>query len=137
MKLQPPRFVPRNESKSSVPLGTTPRNWPSQSKRLAPLCIGPEHTIKFGAGPLGIKLNRGGDGYMRVLSHKKKDYVPGDRPMAVGDLVWEAAGVDLSWPITNKMWGKMVEIIKRSRRPMIFVVAEELSLWPPGKLTTF
>mmetsp|Transcript_8491 Transcript_8491/g.17450 ORF Transcript_8491/g.17450 Transcript_8491/m.17450 type:complete len:816 (+) Transcript_8491:28-2475(+) len=136
-KLRPPRFVPRNESKSSIPLGTTPRNWPSQSKRLAPLRIGPEHAVKFGAGPLGIKLNRGGDGYIRVLSHKKNDYGPGDRPVAVGDLVREAAGVDLSRPITNKMWGETVEIIKRSRRPMFFVVAEELSPRPPGVLTTF
>ena len=88
-------------------------------------------------GPLGIKLNRGRDGYIRVLSHKKKDYVLGDRPVAVGDLVQEAAGVDLSQPITNKMWGNTMEIIKRSRRPMFFVVGEELLAWPPGVLTTF
>ena len=70
-----------------------------------------------------------------VFSHKKKDYRSGDRSVAVGDLVWEAAGVDLSRPITNKMWGKTVEIIKRSRWSMFFVVAEELLPWPPGVLT--
>ena len=136
-KLRLPRFVPHNESKLLIPLCTTPHNWPSQSKRLVPFRIRPEHVVKFCAGPLGIKLNRDGDGYIQVLSHKKKDYGPGNRPVAVEDLVREVDVVELSRPITNKIEGKTVEIIKRSRRSMFFVVAEELLPRLPGVLTMF
>jgi hypothetical protein len=79
---------------------------------------------------LGIKLNRGADGWVRVLWVARED--PGS-PIArrgeiqVGYVVREAAGVDLRRPITNVMWGDTVALVKMAPRPIALVVAPEMS----------
>ena len=99
-KLPPPRFVPREEAISHTPsLPPMPTNWPQQSLKSSQFRVGPERVVTFGVGPMGIKLNRGPDGMIRVLSiHAKTgDLRPCDRKgiIQVGDVVREAAGVDL------------------------------------------
>lgn len=82
---------------------------------------------------LGIKLNRGSDGVVRVMS------VTPDTPgssivrtgyVQVGDVIREAAGVDIRRPITNIMWGDTVALIKMAPRPITLIVARELSAIP-------
>lgn len=86
----------------------------------------------FMSEALGIKLNRGPDGIVRVIDVSPQ--VPGS-PIArqgkidVGDIIREAAGVDLRRPITNIMWGDTVALVKMAPRPIVLVVAEELN--PP------
>ena len=48
----------------------------------------------------------------------------------VGDVVREAAGVDVRRPITNIMWGDTVALVKMAPRPITLVVATELSQTP-------
>jgi hypothetical protein len=48
----------------------------------------------------------------------------------VGDVVREAAGVDLRRPITNIMWGDTVALVKMAPRPITMIVAKELSPLP-------
>lgn len=156
-KLPPPRFVPREEVrkivipvKECVLLLTSfflvqainqtpnmpplPKKWPQQSN-LTPkgLQVGPERPIIFLSDSLGIKLNRGGDGVVRVMS-----VVP-DTPgspiirtgyIEPGDVVREAAGVDIRRPITNIMWGDTVALIKMAPRPITLIVAREVSAVP-------
>jgi C-terminal processing protease CtpA/Prc len=79
---------------------------------------------------LGIKLNRGPDGTVRVIDVSPE--IPGS-PIArqgkieVGDVIREAAGVDIRRPITNIMWGDTVALIKMAPRPIVLVVAKELN----------
>ena len=93
--------------------------------------------MTFLSESLGIKLNRGADGIVRVLSVTPE--APGS-PIArsgtieVGDVVREAAGVDIRRPITNIMWGDTVALIKIAPRPITLVVAKELSEVPPDVL---
>ena len=138
-KLPPPRFVPREQAINSTPnLPPMPKQWPQQSPRSpSALRCGPEREIVFFSESLGIKLNRGPDGIVRVLSVSKE--TPGS-PVArkgeidVGDIVREAAGVDIRRPITNIMWGDTVALIRLSPRPISLVVARELSEVPQSVL---
>jgi hypothetical protein len=50
----------------------------------------------------------------------------------IGDVIREAAGVDIRRPITNIMWGDTVALIKMASRPIVLVVAKELSDPPPS-----
>ena len=71
---------------------------------------------------LGIKLNRGPDGIVRVLSvapHTAGSPVARDGAIYAGDVVREAAGVDIRRPITNVMWGDTVSFLKKCRRKRI------------------
>jgi tetratricopeptide (TPR) repeat protein len=112
-KLKPPRFVPREEAMQqthNVP--RMPKQWPQQlpSTPTALKC-GPEREIVFLSEALGIKLNRGPDGVVRVLSvtpHTAGSPVARDGAIEVGDVIREAAGVDIRRPITNVMWGDTV-----------------------------
>ncbi len=85
---------------------------------------------------LGVKLNRGSDGMVRVLSVAPD--TPGSpilrqgSPLQEGDVIREAAGVDLRRPITNVMWGDTVALIKIAPRPIAIVVAQEISPMPPS-----
>lgn len=134
-KLPPPRFVPREEAMNATPnLPPMPKEWPQQSPRSpTALRCGPEREVVFFSESLGIKLNRGPDGIVRVLSVSKE--TPGS-PVArkgeiyVGDVVREAAGVDIRRPITNIMWGDTVALIRLSPRPISLIVAKELSEVP-------
>jgi hypothetical protein len=111
-----------------------PKNWPQQSPRKpTALLVGVERPIIFLSDALGIKLNRGTDGIVRVMS------VTPDTPgssivrtgyVKVGDVIREAAGVDIRRPITNIMWGDTVALLKMAPRPITVIVAVELSAIP-------
>jgi len=79
---------------------------------------------------MGLKLNRGTDGLVRVVSVAN---LPPGSPILrrgeirTGDLVREAAGVDLRRPITATMWGDTVALIKMAPRPVELVFAQELT----------
>ncbi len=79
---------------------------------------------------MGIKLNRGTDGIVRVIS--VSEIQPGSSilrkgKVEAGDLVREVCGVDLRRPITATMWGDTVALIKMTPRPVPFIVAEEIT----------
>ena len=126
------RFQRGDDSKVSPPPATIGKGLSDQILRV-PLRVGPEHSITFGPGSLGVRLNRGCDGTVRVLSTKKDDYRPGDRKLMVGDVIREVAGINLSCPITFEMWEDTVDVIRNSKRPMYFLVAKEFSERPPRK----
>ena len=137
-KLKPPRFVPREEALAMTPnMPAMPKEWPQQSAAQATYSFkcGPEREIVFISEALGIKLNRGPDGIVRVIDVTPE--VPGS-PIAregnieVGDVVREAGGVDIRRPITNIMWGDTVALIKMAPRPISLIVAKELSEVPFG-----
>ena len=106
-----------------------PKQWPQQSPQSkAVKYYGEEREVVFLSEALGIKLNRGPDGVVRVIE------VSPDSPgspivregiIEVGDAVREAAGVDIRRPITNIMWGDTVALIKMAPRPIALVVAKE------------
>lgn len=134
-KLPPPRFVPREQAINSTPnLPSMPKNWPQQSPRSpSALRCGQEREIFFFSESLGIKLNRGPDGIVRVLSVSKEtpgSLVARKGEIQAGDVVREAAGVDIRRPITNIMWGDTVALIRLSPRPIALIVAKELSEVP-------
>lgn len=112
-KLKPPRFVPREEAMQQTHnLPSMPKQWPQQipSSPTALRC-GPEREVIFLSESLGIKLNRGPDGIVRVLTvapHTAGSPVARDGTIYAGDVVREAAGVDIRRPITNVMWGDTV-----------------------------
>ena len=110
---------------------TMPKQWPQQSPRDNTIVkYGPEREVTFLSEALGIKLNRGPDGIVRVIEVSPD--VPGS-PIAregkieVGDVIREAAGVDIRRPITNVMWGDTVALIKMAPRPISLIVAKELT----------
>lgn len=136
-KLAPPRFVPREEAIQSTPnLPPMPKDWPQQSPRSpSAFKVGPERDVVFLSESLGIKLNRGSDGMVRVLwvaPASASSPVARQGKIDVGDVVREAAGVDLRRPITNIMWGDTVALIKMAPRPITLTVAKELSEVPPA-----
>ena len=51
-----------------------------------------------------------------------------------GDIVREAAGVDIRRPITNIMWGDTIALVKIAPRPITMIVAKELSEIPQSVL---
>lgn len=133
-KLKPPRFVSRKQQLASTP------NVPPMPKKLAEqlhvsefpetLKVGPERVVTFLSTAMGVKLNRGPDGIIRVLSVTPMDQRPdisrqGD--IYPGDILREAAGVDLRRPLTNVMWSDTVALLKIAPRPMMIKVAMELS----------
>mmetsp|Transcript_18654 Transcript_18654/g.37115 ORF Transcript_18654/g.37115 Transcript_18654/m.37115 type:complete len:143 (+) Transcript_18654:372-800(+) len=71
------------------------------------------------------------------MSTKKDDYRPGDRKLMVGDVIREAAGINLSCPISSEMWEDTVDVIRNSKRPMYFLVAKEFSERPPEVVAKF
>ena len=134
-KLPPPRFVPREQAISSTPnLPPMPKQWPQQSPRSpSALRCGPEREVVFFSESLGIKLNRGPDGIVRVLTVTKEtpsSPVARKGDIHAGDVIREAAGVDIRRPITNIMWGDTVALIRLSPRPITLLVAKELSEVP-------
>lgn len=108
-----------------------PKDWPMQSPTSpSSIATGPERTVTFLSDAMGIKLNRGTDGLVRVLS--VVDIPPGSPILRKGDiysgdLVREAGGIDLRRPITSTMWGDTVALIKMAPRPIVFTVAKELT----------
>ncbi len=111
-----------------------PKSWPQQTPRdIQTLRYGPEREVLFLSEALGIKLNRGPDGIVRVIDvtpEKPGSPIAREGEILVGDVIREAAGVDLRRPITNIMWGDTVALIKMAPRPIALVVAEELITTP-------
>jgi hypothetical protein len=109
-----------------------PKQWPQQSPRESKGVkhYGEEREVIFLSEALGIKLNRGPDGVVRVIEVSPD--IPGS-PIAregtieMGDVIREAAGVDIRRPITNIMWGDTVALIKMAPRPIVLVVAKEFA----------
>jgi tetratricopeptide (TPR) repeat protein len=140
-KLPPPRFVPREEAiqkQSTPPARPMPKEWPQQSPTSRiPLRCGPEHAVVCISEGLGLKLNRGSDGIVRVLSvtdANTNPHIVRRGEVLVGDVVREAAGVDIRRPITNVMWGDTVALLRMAPRPITLLVAPELSPVPPAVL---
>ncbi len=145
-KLKPPRFVSRAElltSTTNVP--PMPKAWrknsPSNSNLKLPqlpttLKVGQERKVTFMSEQMGVKLNRGPDGIIRVLAvnsrstsyERSKIVREGD--IEPGDILREAAGVDLRRPLTNIMWSDTVALLKITPRPLVVIVAKELSTRP-------
>lgn len=131
-KLKPPRFVSRQEllnSSSNVP--SLPKAFQSQLPQSpTTLRVGPERKIMFLSEAMGVKLNRGPDGIVRVLSvssPSENQKLRRQGEIFVGDIIREAAGVDLRRPLTNVMWSDTVALLKISPRPMLLIVAQEIS----------
>mmetsp|Transcript_36429 Transcript_36429/g.76745 ORF Transcript_36429/g.76745 Transcript_36429/m.76745 type:complete len:633 (+) Transcript_36429:676-2574(+) len=131
-KLKPPRFVSREKALQTAPnLPPMPKDWPMQSPTSpSSVATGPERPVTFLSDAMGIKLNRGTDGLVRVISVAR---LPPGSPILrkgeinAGDLVREAGGVDLRRPITATMWGDTVALIKMAPRPLLMIVAKELT----------
>lgn len=99
------------------------------------LYVGEERSVVFLSEQMGVKLNRGQDGIIRVLSVAKEG--PGSKlarrgEINPGDIIREAAGVDLRRPLTNIMWSDTVALMKISPRPLHIIIAKELSERPPA-----
>jgi len=136
-KLKPPRFVSRQEllnTTTNVP--PMPKSFSKQIPSLpATLRVGIERKVLFVTEAMGIKLNRGQDGVIRVLTVAPE--TPNSKhtrrgEINPGDIIREAAGVDLRRPLTNIMWSDTVALMKISPRPLEIIVARELSERPPG-----
>jgi hypothetical protein len=130
-KLKPPRFVSREQAlQNAHNIPPMPKNWPQQSPTSpSSIATGPERVVTFLSDAMGIKLNRGNDGLIRVIS--VADLPPGSPilrkgKIETGDLVREAGGVDLRRPITATMWGDTVALIKMAPRPLLMIVAKEI-----------
>lgn len=84
-----------------------------------------EHPVIFHSNAMGIRLKRGEDGLVRVVSVTESS--PGssivrDGKIEPDDIVREAAGADLRSPISNSQWGEIVLQIRNASRPMKFVI---------------
>lgn len=85
-----------------------------------------ENQVFFRSTAMGIRLKRGEDGLVRVVSvteARAGSSIVRDGVIEPEDMVLEAAGVDLHKPITNSQWGETVTKIRNAPRPMLFVVA--------------
>jgi hypothetical protein len=85
-----------------------------------------ENDVIFRSQAMGIRLKRGEDGFVRVVSVTQATMGSSiERVGAIepGDTIKEAAGIDLRSPITNSKWGEAVTQIRHAPRPMTFVVA--------------
>lgn len=131
-KLKPPRFVSREEAlRNAHDIPPMPKKWPQQSPTSpSSVATGPERKVTFLSDAMGIKLNRGNDGLIRLISVAN---LPPGSPILrkgsieTGDLVREAGGVDLRRPITAVMWSDTVALIKMAPRPLIVIVAKEIT----------
>ena len=87
---------------------------------------GEENDVIFRSQAMGIRLKRGEDGYVRVVSVTQASVGSSiDRVGVIepGDIIKDAAGIDLRSPITNSQWGEAVTQIRHAPRPMKFIVA--------------
>jgi len=85
-----------------------------------------QNDVYFRSSAMGIRLKRGEDGFVRVVSVTEAttgSSIVRDGDVEPEDRVLEAAGVDLREPITNSQWGETVTKIRSAPRPMKFVVS--------------
>ena len=111
-------------------MSAMPKQWPQQSPRESKVVkyYGEEREVVFLSEALGIKLNRGPDGIVRVIELSPDiagSPIAREGNIEVGDVIREADGVDIRRPITNIMWGDTVALIKMAPRPIVLVVAKE------------
>ena len=86
--------------------------------------------VLFYSTALGIRLQRGKDGFVRIISVIKVDKANATGGSSIvrkgdtvpGSIVLEADGIDLQSPITKQQWGDFVLRIRQASRPMKFVV---------------
>ena len=126
-KLPPPRFVPREQAIKQVPnMPRMPKQWPQQlGPKSVTFQVGEERKVFFFSESLGIKLNRGSDGIVRVMHvapNTAASPIARKGEIKQGDVIREAAGVDIRRPITNVMWGDTVSQVR-------FVIMEFMSLF--------
>ncbi|KAL3817783.1 hypothetical protein ACHAXA_005816 [Cyclostephanos tholiformis] len=103
----------------------------SSGMKLAPIFVPTknstlENQVFFRSTAMGIRLKRGEDGFVRVVSVTEAtagSSIVRDGAIEPEDMVLEAAGVDLRKPITNSQWGETVTKIRNATRPMVFTVA--------------
>lgn len=85
-----------------------------------------ENDVIFKSTAMGIRLKRGEDGFVRVVSVTEATIgssIVRDGTIEPDDRVLEAAGIDLRSSITNSQWGDAVAKVRSAPRPMKFVVA--------------
>merc|ERR1719217_940056 len=85
-KLKPPRFVSREKALQTAPnLPPMPKDWPMQSPTSpSSVSAGAERKVLFLSDAMGIKLNRGTDGLVRIIS--VADLPPGSPILRKGDV---------------------------------------------------
>jgi hypothetical protein len=86
--------------------------------------------IVFDSSSLGLRLQRGRDGFVRVCSvaesmieSPSSSSIVRDGRIFPGDFLLAAGGIKLCCPITSSQWGGVVGWIRNAPRPMTFVVA--------------
>jgi len=87
--------------------------------------------IVFRSYSLGLRLQRGRDGFVRVCSVAESmiesapssSSIVRDGRIFPGDFLLAAGGIKLCCPITSNQWGDVVGWIRSAPRPMTFVVA--------------
>ena len=92
-----------------------------------------ERRVTFYAQSLGVKLNRGPDGRVRVMEvrhnnndhhHHHNDDSLRQGDIDVGDVLREVVGIiDMRHKqVSNKVWGEVIRTIKVAPRPLVFVL---------------
>ncbi len=100
---------------------------PTATDSMPVIHVGNERQVLFYTNSLGVRLNRGIDGYVRVISASKVDddqVREGD--IFNGDIVREVQDVDLRMPIDMAVWKMTIALMKMAPRPLKIVLAEEL-----------
>mmetsp|Transcript_32281 Transcript_32281/g.72487 ORF Transcript_32281/g.72487 Transcript_32281/m.72487 type:complete len:890 (-) Transcript_32281:76-2745(-) len=103
---------------------------PKEVEKLKPVPVkvsqAQENDVVFKSTAMGIRLKRGEDGFVRVVSVTEATIgssIVRDGTIEPEDRILEAAGIDLRSSITNSQWGDAVAKIRSAPRPMKFVVA--------------
>jgi len=101
---------------------------PTDAEFITQMNVGNERQVLFYALSLGVTLNRGIDGYVRVVSASKvDDDQVRDGDIFAGDIVREVNDVDLRMPIDMAVWKMTIALMKMAPRPLRMVLAEELT----------
>ena len=101
---------------------------PPATEFTAEVNVGHERQVIFHTNSLGIRLNRGIDGYVRIVSSSKddNDQIVREGDIFAGDIVREVNDVDLRSPIDMAVWKMTIALMKMAPRPLTMTLAEEL-----------
>ena len=118
--------------KSAPTAPPIPKQWSNKLPATPiPLHVGPERKVTFLSEAMGVKINRGSDGIVRIVTvEETSQAIVREGVILAGDVIREAAGVDLRRPLTKVMWSDTVALLKISSRPLTLIVAKELSEIP-------
>ena len=108
------------------PEPTTPKEVEKPKSSPVKVSQAQENDVIFKSTAMGIRLKRGEDGFVRVVSVTEATIgssIVRDGTIEPEDRILEAAGIDLRSSITNSQWGDTVAKIRSAPRPMKFVVA--------------